>query len=238
MKMKKPLYLILLLSSFSFSQTIKGIISINPKKGVGDETVLSEKARQPMYNSYLYSKKISSQELISKEETTIDTIIVHHEENKELKMETTKAVIRPFVLLRFKDYNANIYRLESSRKNRYMSTENISIKDDIPTFKWVLSTDTLTVAGYLCKKATTSRIIMGRKQNLTAWYCDEIPINDGPMEFNGLPGLILQVNIDDNNIIKFEKLKFLKEDTVISSPKNEAPMLSINQYYLKMMNKN
>ena len=235
--MKKPLYLLLLLSSFSFSQTIKGIITVNPKKGVGDETVLSEKAKKPIYYSYTYSNKVSIQEIISKEGTTIDSISVHHEENNELKMETTRATIRPFKSIHFKDYNSNIYRFESAKKNRYMATENISLKDEILTYDWTTSTDTLTVAGYVCKKATASRIMMGRKQNITAWYCDEIPINDGPSNFNGLPGLILQIEIDKNNVIKFEKLKFLKEDTKISSPKNESPMLSINQYYLKMMNK-
>ena len=236
--MKRLLYLLFFISTLSFSQTIKGIITVNPKKGVGDETVLSEKAKKPIYYSYTYSNKTSIQEIISKEETTIDTVTVHHEENKELTMETTRAIIRPFKSIHFKDYNSNTYRFESAKKNRYMSTENISLKDEILTYNWTTSTDTLTVAGYLCKRATASRMMMGTKQNITAWYCDEIPINDGPSNFNGLPGLILQIEIDKNNIIKFEKLKFLKEDTVISSPKNEAPMLSINQYYLKMMNKN
>lgn len=236
--MKITLLITFFLSSFCYSQTVKGIISINPKKAVGDETELSEKAKKTMYHSYMFSNKISIQELISEEKTSIDTIIVEHEEVKGLTKETTKALIKSNKIIIFKDYTNSIIRYETSRKNRYLITENTSIKDSIPTFKWILSDDTLTVAGYLCKKAITERILFGRKQNITAWYSEEIPFNDGPSDFNGLPGLILQIEIDDNNVIKFEKLKFLKESTKIISPKNEAPMLSINQYQLKLMNKN
>ena len=236
--MKKTLYLLFLVSTFTFAQTIKGIITNSPLKGIGDATELSEKAKKVMYFSYVYSKKTSRQELISKEETTIDTVIITHDEYKDIKKETTKAVIRSFKTIYFKDYNEDIYRLESSRKNRYMTTEHISIKDKIEQFNWVLSKDTLNVAGYLCKKATATRIINNRKQNLTAWYSDALPINDGPTGFNGLPGLILQVEIDNNTLIKFEKLKFFKENSTITTPKNEAPLLTIKQYYRKAMLKN
>jgi GLPGLI family protein len=240
MKMKNILYILLLIYSFSsHAQTIKGIITTNPKKSIGDETVLSDKAKKPFIYSYIYSNKISLQELISEETTTIDTIIVHHDEHKELKMETTKALIRPFKTIHFKDYKSNTYRFESSRKNRYLDTENTSIIDKIPSYDWVLSKDTLIVTGYICKKATTDRTLFGRRQHITAWYCDEIPINDGPMAFNGLPGLILQIEIGEMNVIKFEQLKFFKDETVqIKEPKNEAPLLSINEYQLQVMNKN
>lgn len=226
----------LLLSNLTYSQTLKGIITSNPKKGIGDETTLTKEAKQPMFYSYVFSDRTSKQELISKEETTIDTIIVHHEEYKELKMETTKSLIKPHKTIHFKDYKSNVYRFESSRKNRYLVTENTSIKDTIPVYKWKLTNDTLSVAGYTCKKATTARVL-GRKQNITAWYCDEIPINDGPMDFSGLPGLILQIEIDDLNVIKFEKLKFIKEEnTEIKEPENKVEMLTIKQYITKMIN--
>ncbi|WP_157998027.1 GLPGLI family protein [Bizionia argentinensis] len=229
---------ILFISTITYSQTVKGIITVNPKHAIGDNTELSEMAKKPMYHSYIYSNKISKQELISKEETIIDTILVQYEDHKELTQETTKALIKSNKIIYFKNFETNIYRLENSRKNRYLVTENTSIKDEIPNYEWVLATDTLTVAGYACKKATTERVLFGRKQHITAWYSDDIPINDGPMAFNGLPGLILQIEIDENNIIKFEKLKFLKEDTEIIEPKNEVPFLSINQYQLKAMNRN
>ncbi|MBQ0018978.1 MAG: GLPGLI family protein [Bacteroidales bacterium] len=60
--------------------------------------------------------------------------------------------------------------------------------DSLARFEWELVDSTREVCGYVCHKATTS--FRGRKW--TAWYCD-LPINDGPWKFSGLPGLILAI---------------------------------------------
>ncbi|WP_366944332.1 GLPGLI family protein [uncultured Formosa sp.] len=114
----------------------------------------------------------------------------------------------------------------------------MSIKDHIPSFNWILQNETQTILGYTCKKATAERIMGVRKQHITAWYTEDIPINDGPKDFNGLPGLILQVNTNNNVLIKFEKLKYSKDtNTEIEAPKNESELISIKGYQLQMMNK-
>lgn len=65
--------------------------------------------------------------------------------------------------------------------------------------QWEITSDTLTVLGYLCQKATTSF----RGRNYIAWFTSDIPVNDGPWKFYGLPGLILKVN-DSENLFSFE----------------------------------
>lgn len=65
--------------------------------------------------------------------------------------------------------------------------------------EWKLENNTSAVCGYQCKKAITTF----RGRNYTAWYAPEIPINNGPWKFGGLPGLILKVE-DDNNHYSFE----------------------------------
>jgi GLPGLI family protein len=55
MKIKYFLFLVFLSSiTQTYSQTVKGIITETPLKGVGDETTLSEKAAKPMTFSYTY----------------------------------------------------------------------------------------------------------------------------------------------------------------------------------------
>lgn len=133
-------------------------------------------------------------------------------------------------------FNSNVYRFESSKKDRFLKKTNTSIKDSIPKYKWILGNETQTIAGYTCKKATTTRDL-GVVQNITAWYCEEIPISDGPSQFNGLPGLILQIEIGNYNTIKFEKIKFLKDENVdLEAPENKVKMVTIKQYITKMMN--
>ena len=57
---------------------------------------------------------------------------------------------------------------------------------------WTLSDDTLTVSGYLCKKATCQ--LHGRKW--TVHYAEDIPTSAGPWKLSGLPGLILDAEAD------------------------------------------
>jgi GLPGLI family protein len=67
--------------------------------------------------------------------------------------------------------------------NYYRITEELD-------FKWqALNKKDTLIAGYRCKEAQT--FFRGRKYR--AWYTLEIPINDGPYKFKGLPGLIIKL---------------------------------------------
>ncbi|MDR3060333.1 MAG: GLPGLI family protein [Prevotella sp.] len=65
--------------------------------------------------------------------------------------------------------------------------------------QWNIASDTLTVLGYLCQKATTN--FRGRAYE--AWFTSDIPVNDGPWKLYGLPGLILKAQ-DSENLFSFE----------------------------------
>lgn len=63
------------------------------------------------------------------------------------------------------------------------------IHEDETDFNWQISSETQVIAGYKCKKATSSF-----EQGLEAWFTNEVPINAGPKTYSGLPGLIIKVN--------------------------------------------
>lgn len=67
---------------------------------------------------------------------------------------------------------------------------------------WSIESDTLTVAGYSCQKATCNF----RGRIYTAWFATDIPIGNGPWKFGGLPGLILKV-YDMDKLYTFECVK-------------------------------
>lgn len=66
---------------------------------------------------------------------------------------------------------------------------------------WVLLNETKVIDGYLCYKATTEDVIVGRdrtiRKPITAWYCPKLNYSYGPLGYNGLPGLILELQTRD-----------------------------------------
>ena len=86
-----------------------------------------------------------------------------------------------------------------------------------------------TEEGKTDEKATTEKkeekktnffaeIDMPKEVTVTAWYCPEIPVNQGPDEYWGLPGLIMEVN-DGKTIIMCSKLVLnVKEKIEIKAP--------------------
>lgn len=86
-----------------------------------------------------------------------------------------------------------------------------------------------TEEGKIDEKATTEKkeekktnffedIDMPKEVTVTAWYCPEIPVNQGPDEYWGLPGLIMEVN-DGKTIIMCSKLVLnVKEKIEIKAP--------------------
>lgn len=73
---------------------------------------------------------------------------------------------------------------------------------------WQLLSDTMTIGGKLCYKATTE--FGGR--SWYAWYDAEVPIADGPYKFSGLPGLIYEVG-DTGGNWKYSLVNLKKEPT-------------------------
>ncbi len=65
---------------------------------------------------------------------------------------------------------------------------------DMNDLQWELCDSTATVLDYDCNLATAD--YHGRKWN--AWFAPEIPVQDGPWQLCGLPGLIMKADTGDN----------------------------------------
>ncbi|MBC8986350.1 GLPGLI family protein [Pedobacter sp. N36a] len=61
------------------------------------------------------------------------------------------------------------------------------------------------MASYLCQKASLSF----RGRDYIAWFTTDVPVNDGPWKFSGLPGLI--VKIEDTKALFSFQLVGLKQ---------------------------
>lgn len=80
-----------------------------------------------------------------------------------------------------------------------MGTEYI-YNEPSPVMQWKIAPGIDSVIlGYTCNKAE----LLFRGRNYIAWFAPQIPINNGPWKFHGLPGLILKVT-ESNGYFEWE----------------------------------
>jgi len=108
------------------------------------------------------------------------------------------------------------------------------IKDNLVAYDWELTGETKNIGNYTCYKAKFEReeediqinMIDGevkeekvtKKRTIVAWYTPEVPISNGPSNYGGLPGLILEVNDGDQTIVCSEIVLNPKEIKEINEP--------------------
>jgi GLPGLI family protein len=72
------------------------------------------------------------------------------------------------------------------------------ILDTVKAQPWKLTDETKTVLKYTCKKATLKT---ARGQDVVAWYTEDLVTPAGPEIFNGLPGAVLLVDVNDGAML-------------------------------------
>ena len=111
------------------------------------------------------------------------------------------------------------------------------IKDTLPKLDWKMAGETKQIGQYLCFKATakkTSNEIdfasfrrptsenpsenAPKEIEIIAWYTMQIPVNQGPNDYWGLPGLILEVTRDRTTLFCSKIILNPEEKEVIELP--------------------
>lgn len=137
--------------------------------------------------SYQLLHKDGVSNFVVKEETESKT----DGETLALESAQTKANVR--VVQVGANRNSSVVYKDVANKV-YLRSSNLAgkgflVKDKLVDYQWKLSEETKTVGNYVCKKATA----VYNDKEITAWYAPSIPINDGPDEYYGLPGLIIEL---------------------------------------------
>ncbi|MGX7667432.1 GLPGLI family protein [Flavobacterium pedocola] len=146
-------------------------------------------------------------------------------------------------------YYKNVKERNFTVDKEFMGKEFLVV-DSLPKLNWKLEGETKKIGDYNCFKATAVKPVdasdmrnyrekkkkegeekkqstnfmddyeMPKEITITAWYTPEVPINQGPEGYWGLPGLILEVN-DGKTIVMCSKLVMNTKDKVeIKAPKN------------------
>ncbi len=102
----------------------------------------------------------------------------------------------------WRKYDYFIYRnFEKDKKTDIieMLGKTYVVDDSLHAPVWKIGNQIKEVAGYICMKAETEDLI--KKQKITAWFAQDIPVSAGPERMNSLPGLILELDINDGDAV-------------------------------------
>lgn len=132
------------------------------------------------------------------------------------------------------------------------------VKDNLQPIVWKMGTETKQIGKYTCFKATASiptneltwynfswdKVRNTNEQNadstaiepedikmteVEAWYSPQIPVSHGPLEYWGLPGLILEVSADNTTMLCSKIVLNPKETIEIVAPE-KGKIVSKTEY--------
>ena len=92
------------------------------------------------------------------------------------------------------------------------------IEDKLPVLDWKIKNDMKEVAGHICMNAV--RYDSLRYQTVEAWFALDMPLPAGPDRFYGLPGTILEVNVNNGAmVISADLIEYKEVDEEMKMPK-------------------
>ncbi|WP_299669913.1 GLPGLI family protein [uncultured Polaribacter sp.] len=134
--------------------------------------------------------------------------------------------------------NGSIY-YKNTQDRRFVNQTEIQgkrflVKDTLPVYAWELSSETKNIGTYTCYKATYTKEVEHKNIRMkdgetieekkketvvtTAWYTPQVSVSNGPGNYQGLPGLILEINDGKKTIVCTEIVLNPSEKITIKEP--------------------
>jgi GLPGLI family protein len=170
---------------------------------------------------------------------------------QEEKLETPKLQAGSSVnILSFGGSSSTDIYYKNIKENRFVNQTEIQgkrflVKDKLKDFKWELSSETKNIGNYTCYKATFSKeveninmtikngksVVEKNKETIitTAWYTTQVPISSGPKNYQGLPGLILEIN-DGKKMIVCTEIILNPSDKITIEEPEKGKVVSQKKY--------
>ena len=154
----------------------------------------------------------------------------------------------PRMIIRMGSQGGDLYKNFAQSKSiqtSEMGGKNFLIVDSIKQQPWKLGTETKQILGYTCHKATRKvmqapgmvrRVVMGggggaadttqtkmpqsKEVDVVAWYADDLVSPVGPENYGQLPGVILQLDVDNStNVFTATEVKKTVDQKELKEPK-------------------
>lgn len=200
------------LNKVTYNRIINLDAVLEKQKETYSETVLKKiKEKYENYNLLSYDLLFNSTESscsLNDIETSLESDLKKEQINDIIKIEKNMSY---FVSLK---QNKTVQSI-------IMGGERLLLVDSTRQLKWSLKKQSKLIGEYTCFKAqlVNGDDILPYMPDLLieAWYTPQIPVPFGPLEFEGLPGLILEIKVGNN--IYFASEIIFDIDGVLAEPK-------------------
>ena len=150
-----------------------------------------------------FTLQFNRNESVYKENAKLDAPSVGSSSGVQIKVSSSNSVL-------YKNTSMGIFT-----KQDELFGKIFLIQDSLPKPNWKLEKDQKSIGDYTCYKATLTREVKEKQwgtasdsiaettheKTVTVWYTPQIPVTNGPQEYWGLPGLILEVQDDKLSIL-------------------------------------
>ena len=110
------------------------------------------------------------------------------------------------------------------------------IDDTLIPQNWKILNDIKEVGGHICMNASWHDTL--KMQHVVAWFAMDMPVSGGPERFCGLPGMILEVDVNDGGmIISADKVELQPLTTEMDLPKKMKGKRIHEHEYTRIMDK-
>lgn len=191
--------------TFGFSQNTSGIITYTLYYNFSEEKLNSNNIATGLYKKAVLNNGKKNYLLYFNEKYT--------EFNKDISISSEYDFSSHFntKILYNKARKCFIY---NKPKSIIFIKENYKISK-CDSISWKIESESKLIDNKLCFKATCIdyTLFKGKAKNkfITAWFCPEIPLNIGPLCYNGLPGLIMELTINEETSYVLNKIEYIKD---------------------------
>ncbi|MBC8172624.1 MAG: GLPGLI family protein [Chitinophagales bacterium] len=107
--------------------------------------------------------------------------------------------------------NKKVTRLEDFMQRNFL------VEGEIKTLNWKFTGNQKMILNYPCQEA----IVQDTIEKVVVWFTSAIPVSAGPLRYHGLPGAVLEVNVNDGGeIITATEIKKEVDASLIEKPKD------------------
>lgn len=248
MKTRLITLIIALISVVSYAQEFSGKATYKTSRKsnlkLGDDSQMTEQQKEQLMERF---RKMNQKTYILKFDKHTST----YKEEEKLKSPTKPQVGNTrTVVMSFGGGGAGSVYFKNIKENRFANQTEIMgkrflVKDTLPKHEWEMSSETKNIGNYTCYKASYSREVESVKMSFvngdskevkekkmvttTAWYTPQIPVSNGPKDYQGLPGLILEIN-DGTTTYVCTEIVLNQENKIAINEPEKGKVVSQEEY--------